>query len=104
MNTSQDNYKQNLSVKHASKTGLRGKINANCIDCTYDPNDVGSCRKQVENCKYLICPLYKHRPISKGAKIMCIEIMHSVKNLFISSEILNAEALQKSEDLKLWKI
>jgi hypothetical protein len=35
---------------------------------------------------------------------MCIEIMYSVKTLFVSSEILNEEALQKSEELELCKI
>ena len=68
MTNSQDDYKQNLSAKHASKSGLRGKINANCIDCVYDPIDSGSWRQQVEACKHVICPLYKHRPTSKGAK------------------------------------
>jgi hypothetical protein len=35
---------------------------------------------------------------------MCIEIMYSVKTLFVSSETLNAEALQKSEGLELCEI
>ena len=77
-------YKQNQIDNHSSKAGLW--------------------RQQVEACKNVICPLYKHRPASKGAKIMRIEIMYSVKNLFISSEILNAEALQKSEEFKLCEI
>jgi len=68
MTTSQDDYKQNLSVKHASKTGLRGKINANCIDCTYDPNEVGSWRKQVENCTGYSCSLYSVRPTTLNTK------------------------------------
>jgi hypothetical protein len=58
MTTSQDDYKQNLSAKHASKSALRGKVNANRIDCTYDPNDVGSWQKQVENCCGYLCSLY----------------------------------------------
>lgn len=62
MKTSQDDYKQSLSIKHASKTGLRGKINANCIDCTYDLNDVGSWRKQIENYCGYPCYLYSVRP------------------------------------------
>lgn len=35
---------------------------------------------------------------------MSIEIMYSVKTLFVSSEILNAEALQKSEEIELCEI
>jgi hypothetical protein len=41
MTTSQDDYKQNL----ISKAGFRGKINANCIACSYDTIDAGSWRK-----------------------------------------------------------
>lgn len=80
MTTSQDDYRQNLISNHSSKGG--------------------SWRQQVEACKHVICLIYKHRPTSKGAKIMCIEIMYSVKTLFVSSEILNAEALQKSEEIE----
>jgi hypothetical protein len=62
MTTSQDDYKQNLSAKHASKSGLIGIINANCIDCTYEPNDVVLWRKQAENCRGYSCSLYSVRP------------------------------------------
>jgi hypothetical protein len=62
MITSQDDYKQNLSAKHASKSGLRGKINANYIDCTYDPNVVGSWTKQVDYLTRYSCSLYPVRP------------------------------------------
>ena len=62
MTTSPDDYKQNLLNNHSSKAGLRGKINANCIDCTYDPIDAGSWRKQVENCHSYSCALYSVRP------------------------------------------
>lgn len=64
----------------------------------------GSWRQQVEVYLDVICPLYKYRPTSIRLKIMCIEIMYSVKPLFVSSGILNAEALQKSEELELCKI
>jgi len=77
-------YKQELLDKHSS--------------------NAGSWHQQVEACKSDICPLYKHRLTSKGAKIMCIQIMYSVKILFVSSEILNAEALQKSEGIELCEI
>jgi len=62
MTISQADYKRNLSIKHISKSGLRGKINANCIDCTYDPNEIGSWRKQVENCSGHSCSLYTVHP------------------------------------------
>lgn len=68
MTTSQNDYKQNLSGKHARKTGLRGKINANCIDCVYDPTDIGSWRKQVENCCGYSCSLYSVRPTLNAKK------------------------------------
>jgi len=84
MATSNVIYKQNLLDKHSS--------------------NAGSWHQQVEAYKSDICPLYKHRLTSKGAKIMCIEIIYSVKNLFVSSEILNAEALQKSEEIELCEI
>ena len=84
MTTSNVIYKQELLDKHSS--------------------NAGSWRQQVEACKHVICLIYKHRPTSKGAKIMCIEIMYSVKTLFVSSEILNAEALQKSEEIELCEI
>jgi hypothetical protein len=58
MTTSQDDYKQNL----ISKAGFRGKINANCIACSYDTIDAGSWRKQVENCCEYTCSLYSVRP------------------------------------------
>lgn len=62
MITSQDDYKQNLRAKHASKSGLRGKTNANYIDCTYDPNDVGSWPKQVDYLTRYLCSLYSVKP------------------------------------------
>jgi hypothetical protein len=62
MTTSQDDYKQNLISNHSSKAGFRGKINANCIACSYDTIDADSWRKQVENCCGYSCSLYSVRP------------------------------------------
>jgi len=56
-----------LIRKHASKPGLRGKIDAKCIECIYDPYQSGSWRIQVEKCSSLTCPLYSVRPKSGGA-------------------------------------
>jgi hypothetical protein len=53
---------ENLSGKYSCKSGLRGKINTNCIACVYDPIEVGSWRKQVENCRGYSCSLNSVRP------------------------------------------
>ncbi len=52
----------------ASKPGLRSKIDAYCMWCSYDPLNVGSWRQQVENCNIFTCPLHTVRPISKSGK------------------------------------
>ena len=51
-------YRDFLIDKHASKAGLRGKIDAQCIECIHDPYQLGSWRKQVENCTSYAGPLY----------------------------------------------
>ena len=57
-----DQQRQFLIDKHIEKAGLRGKLNAKCIECIYDPYQIGTWRKQVENCTCLACPLYGVRP------------------------------------------
>jgi len=59
MATSQDVHQQNLSVQHASKSDLRGKIDANFVDCTYD---VGLWVIQVEDYCGYPCYVYSVRP------------------------------------------
>ena len=54
-------YRDNLVRNHAGKAGLRGKINAKCIECIYDPWSEGTWRLQVENCTSWACPLYEVR-------------------------------------------
>lgn len=57
-----------LIEKHSAKSGLRGKINAKCIECIYEENaGTGSWRKQVEGCTAKSCPLYAVRPLTDGA-------------------------------------
>jgi hypothetical protein len=56
------------------------------------------------NVEYQQKLLDKHSSNFQRRKIMCIEIMYSVKTLFVSSEIRNTEALQKSEELELCEI
>ncbi len=50
----------------AIKAGLRGKIDAKCVECIYDPYQKGTWRKQVEKCTCLACPLYTVRPRTTG--------------------------------------
>jgi hypothetical protein len=57
-----------LVEREAGKAGLRGKVNAKCIDCIYDPKGVGNWRQQVSQCTVESCPLYNVRPRSKPHK------------------------------------
>ncbi len=57
-----DAYKESLIARLASKPGLRGAIDANCVECIYDPRDSGTWRKQCEDCSCLSCPLHPVRP------------------------------------------
>ena len=50
----------------ASKAGLRGKIDAKCAECIYDPAQEGTWRLQVEKCTSRNCPLFDVRPVSEG--------------------------------------
>jgi hypothetical protein len=59
-------YKQTLIHREASKAGFRGKVNAKCIECVYDPMEPGTWRKQTENCPSVGCSLYAVRPTSSG--------------------------------------
>lgn len=46
------------------KGGLRGRINAMCASCIYDPSGKGGTwRKQVEGCTSSQCALYDVRPV-----------------------------------------
>lgn len=57
--------RQQLIKRECSKPGMRGRVNAKCIECIYD--DVGgngSWRQQVEACTSESCPLYAIRPKS----------------------------------------
>jgi len=49
--------------REMSRPGLRGKINAFCAHCIYDPEaGTGAWREQVEICTSYKCPLYSVRP------------------------------------------
>lgn len=58
--------KSSLIIKEAEKPGLRGKINAKCIECKYDLMKQGSWQMQVENCVCKYCPLFEVRPRPAG--------------------------------------
>jgi hypothetical protein len=59
-----DQRRSDLIKKQAGKPGLRGNINAKCIECIYDPMQKGSWRWQVENCTCDSCPLFQVRPLT----------------------------------------
>jgi hypothetical protein len=59
--------REELIAKQGSKAGLRGKINAKCIECIFDPQGGGgSWRQQVAACTSKTCPLYEVRAKSEG--------------------------------------
>lgn len=58
--------RRDLIKKWVKKGGFRGRINAFCIECIYDPYSAGSWRKQVEKCTAPSCPLFEIRPVSQG--------------------------------------
>lgn len=49
------------------KGKLRGRIDAMCCSCIYDPIGDGSWRFQVENCTSLTCSLYSVRSMTVKA-------------------------------------
>ena len=61
-----DSYRAELIARQVGKPGLRGRINAFCISCIYDPYDEGTWRKQVEKCTASTCPLFDVRPVSES--------------------------------------
>ena len=54
--------------KLSSKAGLRGKIDAKCCECIYDPYQKGSWRYQVEKCTSLTCPIFPVRAMTSKSK------------------------------------
>lgn len=54
--------------KLVSKPGLRGKLDAKCCECIYDPCQEGAWRQQVSNCTSTTCPLFSVRTKSKNSK------------------------------------
>ncbi len=60
-----DKRRQQVINQELRKGGLRGKINAKCAECIYDPYDKGTWLKQVELCTSPKCPLFDARPTPK---------------------------------------
>lgn len=60
---------ENMIKRMGSKAGLRGKVDAKCLSCIYDPQAPGNWRQQVSACTVTSCPLYSVRPQSKPENI-----------------------------------
>lgn len=58
----QDALRDKVIHRQTSKPGLRGKVNAMCCYCIYDPYSNGTWRLQVENCTSYKCPIWPVRP------------------------------------------
>jgi hypothetical protein len=56
-----------LFEKLKAKNGYKGKVQAKCFDCTYDPEGVGNWRQQVDACGVTTCALYEVRPRSSSS-------------------------------------
>lgn len=64
-----DKKRQEVIQRESEKPGMRGKINAKCTECIYDPlGGNGAWRQQVEACTSYDCPLYSVRPTSRAGK------------------------------------
>jgi hypothetical protein len=67
MSDSGDDRRSMLIAREGGKAGLRGKINAKCIECIYDPSSGGGTwREQVWACTAPSCPLYSVRAKPEG--------------------------------------
>lgn len=59
--------RQQVIHRLMSKPGLRGKIDAMCAYCIYDPDSgTGTWRQQVEACTSTACPLFPVRTSSES--------------------------------------
>jgi hypothetical protein len=62
-----DKRRHDVITRQAGKPGLRGKVNAKCVECIFDPiGGGGNWRQQVEACTSVTCPLFLIRPTSAG--------------------------------------
>jgi hypothetical protein len=66
MTSKMDRLRDETVDRLACKPGLRGKIDAMCVYCIYDPMvGGGTWKQQVKSCSSAQCPLH---PIRVGAK------------------------------------
>ncbi|GGD61780.1 hypothetical protein [Croceicoccus mobilis] len=49
----------------ADRISLRAAINAHCKSCSYDKEEPGGWRQQVQDCGVPRCALYAVRPVPK---------------------------------------
>jgi len=47
------------------KRSRKQAIEEYCKECSYDPEDKGTWRQQIEACVMTDCPLYEFRPVSR---------------------------------------
>lgn len=65
-----DCRRQKVIDQELRKGGLRGRVNAMCASCIYDPyGGDGTWREQVEICTSYTCPLYDVRPVSRRSVV-----------------------------------
>lgn len=46
----------------SGSTGLRPRVNSNCVTCTYDECSPGTWRHQIESCTVKTCAFWPIRP------------------------------------------
>jgi len=64
-----DRRRDEIISREVGKAGLRGKINAMCAYCIFDPSSGGgNWKQQIEACTSHNCPLYSVRVKSKPEK------------------------------------
>ncbi len=62
--------RQAVIDQEMKRGGFRGRVNAMCAACIFDPDGGGGTwRQQVEACTSLGCPLYEIRPTSKSEQL-----------------------------------
>ena len=54
-----------IIAERLRRPGYRARIDAKCVDCTYDEAAPGTWRAQVRECTVTGCPLW---PVRSGAK------------------------------------
>jgi hypothetical protein len=80
-NNNQMDIKEKTISRLLKKGKLRGRIDAKCCECIYDPIGDGTWRFQVEICTSFMCPLYPVRPTT-------IKVKEATKKEAATSQIL----------------